>query len=287
MTAIVAHQSRETLARPVSGPVLPGEFVLQDGTPALLWPLLPTDAETLRDVFRRLSPGSRYHRFLHVLDQLNDPMIRLLVDSVDGVHHIALLLIVLPPGGQEEPVGVAHLVQYPDDPATADIAVTVVDDWQGRGAGTALVSALLARRPAAVTRLRTLVAADNRASLALLARAGRMSAGLPEQGVLDVTVDLPASTRARSTVEKVVGFWTQGAREFIDQACMVPLLPQAGLIPAVERYLEVVQRMAEMNRDLTVKWVQAASALSGVAWEQAPAESAGDVVREQAAMAGR
>jgi L-amino acid N-acyltransferase YncA len=77
-----------------------------------------------------------------------------------------------------------------------------VDDWQGRGTGTALVSALLARRPAAITRLRTLVEAGNRASLALLAGAGRVSAGLPEQGVLDVTVDLPAATRARSTVEK-------------------------------------------------------------------------------------
>ena len=287
MTATAAHQIRETLARPVSGQVLPGEFVLQDGTPALLWPLLPTDAETLRDVFRRLSPRSRYHRFLHVLDQLDDPMIRLLVDSVDGVHHIALLLIVLPPEGQEELIGVAHLVQYADDPATADIAVTVVDDWQGRGAGTALGSALLARRPAAVTRLRTLVAAGNRASLALLARAGRMSAGLPEQGVLDVTVDLPAATRARSTVEQVADFWTQGMRKLIDQTYMFPPLPQACLIPAVERYLEFVQQMAELNRDLTVKWAQAASALSGVAWQQAPAEPAGDLAREQAATAGR
>ena len=68
---------------------------------------------------------------------------------------------------------------------------------------------------------------------------------------------------------------------------MFPQLPQAGLIPAVERYFEFVQRMAEMNRDLTVKWVQAASALSGVACEQAPAEPAGDVVRQQAATAGR
>jgi GNAT superfamily N-acetyltransferase len=287
MTAILAHQSRETLARPASGQVLPGEFVLQDGTPAMIWPLLPTDAETLRDVFRRLSPRSRYHRFLQVLDQLDDPMIRLLVNTVDGVHHMALLLIVLPPEGQEELIGVAHLVQYPDDPATADIAVTVVDDWQGRGAGTALVSALLARRPAAVTRLRTLVAADNRASLALLAAAGRMSSGLPEQGVLDVTVDLPAATRARSTVEQVAGFWAQGVRKLIDQTYMVPPLPQAGLIPAVERYFEFVQRMAELNRDLTVKWVQAASALSGMAWEQAPAEPAGDLVRERAATAGR
>ena len=287
MTAIAAHQSRQTPARPASGQVLPGEFALQDGTPAMIWPLLPTDAETLRDVFRRLSPGSRYHRFLHMLDQLDDRMIRLLVGSVDGVHHIALLLTVLPPAGQEALIGVAHLVQDPDDPATADIAVTVVDDWQGRGAGTALGSALLARRPAAVTRLRTLVAAGNRASLALLAGAGRVSSGLPEQGVLDVTVDLPAATRARSTAEKVADLWAQGVRKLIDQTYMFPPRPQAGLIPAVERYFEFVQRMAEMNRDLTVEWVQAASTLSGVVCEQAPAEPAGDVVREQATTAGR
>ena len=91
------------------------------------------------------------------------------------------------------PAGVARLLQYPDDPASADIAVTVADDWQGRGAGTALASALLQRRPAAVTRLRTVVAADNRASLALLARAGRMSSGVPDRGVLDVTVELSAA----------------------------------------------------------------------------------------------
>ncbi len=287
MTAIVAHQSGETLARPASGQVLPGEFVLQDGTPAMIWPLLPTDAETLREGFRRLSPVSRQRRFLATLGELDDPMIRLLVDSVDGVHHIALLLIVLPPEGEEELIGVAHLVQDPADPASADIAVTVLDDWQGRGAGTALVSALLQRRPAEVTRLRTLVAADNRAPLALLARAGRVSPGLPERGVLDVTVELPPATRARSAVEKVADLWAQGARKLIDQTYLFPQLPQAGLIPAVERCFEFVQRMAEMNRDLTVKWVQAASALSGVAGEQVPVEPAGDVVREQAATAGR
>jgi len=226
-----ASQIGETLARPAAGQVLPGEFFLRDGTPAMIWPLLPTDAGTLREGFRQLSPESRQRRFLAVLDELDDPMIGLLVDSVDGVHHIALLLIVLPPEGEEEPAAVAHLVQDPDDPAVADIAVTVADDWQGRGAGTALVSALMQRRPAAVTRLRTLVAADNRASLALLAGAGRVSSGLPEQGVLDVTVELPAATR----------------------------LPQAGLVPAVEGYFEFVRQMAAMNRDLTIMWVEAAS----------------------------
>ena len=270
-------------ARPASGQVLPGEFFLQDGTPALIWPLLPTDTETLRDLFRRLSPESRRRRFLHVLNQLDDAMIGRLVGSVDGVHHIALVLVVLPPEGKEQPAGVAHLLQYPDDPATADIAVTVVDDWQRRGAGTALVSALMQRRPAAVTRLCTLVAADNRASLAQLAGAGRVSSGLPEQGVLDVTVELPAASHARSAVEKVADVWLQGVRTFIDKAYVLPQLPQADMIPAVEDYAEFVQRMVKMNRDLTVKWAEAARALTGVVCKQV--ELASDLVREQAAMA--
>ncbi len=173
--------------------MLPGEFRLPDGTPALIWPVLPTDAETLRDMFRRLSGESRQHRFLTVVRELDDSMIRRLVDSVDGVHHIALVLIVLPPGGEEGPVGAAHLLQDPDDPTTADIADTVIDDWQGRGVGTALLSALMERRPAAVTRLCTVVEAGNRASLALLAGAGRVPLSLPQRGVLNVTVDLASA----------------------------------------------------------------------------------------------
>jgi RimJ/RimL family protein N-acetyltransferase len=272
MTEIIADQIRETpgMARQASGQVLPGEFVLRDGTPALIWPLLPTDAETLRDVFRRLSPDSRRHRFLQVLDQLDDPMIRRLVDTVDGVHHIALLLTVLPPEGKEEPAGVAHLLQYSDDPATADIAVTVVDDWQRRGAGTALVSALMARRPAALTRLRTLVAAGNHASLALLTGTGHVSSGLPERGILDVTVELYPASQPRTATDRVAGLWAQRARKLIDQTHLFPWLPQADLIPAVERYLEFTQRITEINRDLTIKWAEAVGTLSGVVREQAP-----------------
>ena len=173
--------------------MLPGEFLLRDGTPAMIWPLLPADAQTLRLEFRRLSPESRRRRFLTMPNELDDSMIRRLVGSVDGVQHVALVLIALPPGGQEGPVGVAHLLQDQRDPSAADIAVTVADDWQGRGVGTALGAALMERRPAAVTRLRTVVAADNRASLALLAGTGRVSSGRPSMGVMDVTVELTAA----------------------------------------------------------------------------------------------
>jgi RimJ/RimL family protein N-acetyltransferase len=173
--------------------VLPGELSLRDGTPAMIWPLLPTDSQALREMFRRLSPESRQRRFLSALSDLDDAMIQRLVGQVDGVHHIALVLVVLPPDGEEWPVAVARLVQDPADPASAEVAFTVADEWQGRGVGTALAEALIQRRPAEVTRLRADVEAENLASLALLTHAGRMSSGLPSRGIVDVTVDLQAA----------------------------------------------------------------------------------------------
>ena len=279
MTRIIEQQIERAPgpARRAPGPVLPGEFVLGDGTPALIWPQLPTDAETLRDVFRRLSPESRRHRFLQALDELDDPMIRRLVDGVDGVRHIALLLIVLPPGGREEPAGVARILQDPDDPAIADIAATVVDDWQRRGAGTALVKALMERRPAAVTQLRTVIDADNRASLALLAKAGHVSQSLPERGVVDVTVDLPPASQARTAAETVAWLWARATRTLINETPLVPWYRPPGLVPAVAGYFEFMQRMAEINRGLTVKWAEAASAPFGVVYDRGPSKPAADM----------
>ena len=279
MTRIIAQQIERAPgpARRAPGPVLPGEFVLRDGTPALIWPQLPNDAGTLHDVFRRLSPESRRHRFLQALDELDDQMIRRLVDGVDGVQHIALLLIVLPPGGQEEPAGVARILQDRDDPAIADIAVTVVDDWQRRGAGTALVEALMERRPAAVMQLRTVIDAGNRASLALLAKAGHVSLSLPEQGVMDVTVDLPPVSQARTAAETVTWLWARATRKLINETPLVPWYRPPGLVPAVAGYLEFMQRMAEINRDLTVKWAEAASAPFGVVCDRGPSKPAADM----------
>ena len=172
---------------------LPGEFRLRDGTPALIWPLLPTDARTLREGFRHMSPESRQSRFLSPLSDLDQAMLKRLVDGVDGMHHIALVLVVFPPDGPEQPVAVARLVQYDADPASADIAVTVVDEWQGRGVGTALVRALMQRRPPELRQLRTVIDADNHASLALLNGAGGMSSSVTRRGLVDVTVELPAA----------------------------------------------------------------------------------------------
>ena len=89
-----------------------------------------------------------------------------------------------------------------------------------------------------------------------------------------------AAGRARNAAEKTADFWTQGARTVTD---LVPGLPRVDLVPAVERYFELVQRMVDINRHLAVRCAEAVGALSGVVREKA--EAAGDLTREQAGQA--
>jgi hypothetical protein len=97
-----------------------------------------------------------------------------------------------------------------------------------------------------------------------------------------------AASQASSVVEKAADRWTEGVRKV---AARVPAPPQVDLVPAVERYFDLVQRAVDMNRRLTVRWAQAAGTLSGAVREQAEtagavargrAESAGDIARERA-----
>src|SRR6266480_7941700 len=90
-----------------------------------------------------------------------------------------------------------------------------------------------------------------------------------------------ATSRARNAAEKTADVWTDGARTVTDR---LPVLPRVDLVPAVERYFDLVQRTVDINRRLAVRWAEAAGTLSGAVREKA--ESAGDVVREKAEAAG-
>jgi hypothetical protein len=90
-----------------------------------------------------------------------------------------------------------------------------------------------------------------------------------------------AASQARNAVDKTADLWTQGTRGVTG---LIPRLPRIDLIPAVQRYFDVVQLTVDINRYLTVKWVQAAGRLTGAARDQA--ESAADAVREMPASVG-
>ena len=179
------------------------EARLRDGTPALIWPLDPGDREAVREGFEQLSVDSRYHRFLATVPHLSDAQLDHLVDEVDGVDHVALALVVIDDDHLGVPVGVARMIRYQQEPTAADVAVTVLDEWHGRGVATALLDELMRQRPAGITELVTTITADNEASLAMLRSLGRTTVTPAGVNRLDVVVDLtqPDEPAEESTEE--------------------------------------------------------------------------------------
>jgi RimJ/RimL family protein N-acetyltransferase len=108
-----------------------------DGDAITVRELVPADRALLAAVFERLSPRSRYLRFLSPLQSLPERTLDRLVD-VDGREHVALVAL-----RDDEAVGVARYVRDRRDRGLADVAITVIDAEQGRGLGRRLLVALL------------------------------------------------------------------------------------------------------------------------------------------------
>jgi GNAT superfamily N-acetyltransferase len=118
---------------------------LDDGRRVRLRSIRPADAGLLRDGFERLSMRSRLMRFFAPLHTLSDETVRYLTD-VDGIDHTAIIAVSEPDAGgappQEQGFGVARFIRSADDPSSAEAALTVTDDAQGRGLGRQLLEAL-------------------------------------------------------------------------------------------------------------------------------------------------
>ncbi len=173
------------------------EVRLRDGTAAWVWPLLRTDRALLAAEFARLSPESRRRRFLSPVVSLSEDMFDHLIDDVDGVDHVALVLFA-ENGEAFDPVGIARMARYAEAHDTADLGVTVRDEWQGRGVASALLPALMCHRPEGVERIVTDVTVDNRASLAMLEALGPTEAENTGFGLRKVTVDISSWPREHS-----------------------------------------------------------------------------------------
>ena len=162
-------------------------ITLRDGARATLRPIAPEDKLLLAASFERLSEESRYRRFLTTKDALSAAELDYLVD-VDHSDHEAIIAVD-PSSG--EGLGVARYIRSADDAEVAEVAVTVADDWQGRGLGRALLDRLTYRaRREGVRRFSAVVQSDNRASLGLLEGVGDTRRRF-DTGTVELVVELP------------------------------------------------------------------------------------------------
>jgi RimJ/RimL family protein N-acetyltransferase len=163
---------------------------LRDGSEVVIRELTPRDAPVLAEAFERLSPESRDLRFLGAKPRLSSGDLQYLTD-VDGYTHEALGAVDSATG---RGVGVARFVRLGPEAPVAEVAVTVVDDWQRRGLATLLLEELNERaRAVGIERYTALVSGDNKAVVALLDRIGaRVLSADAASATVEYEVDLPA-----------------------------------------------------------------------------------------------
>ena len=170
--------------------------VLRDGSAVLIRPVRRADAPLLADGFTRLSARSRRLRFLTPKTELSPAELRYFTD-VDHHDHEALGALDRADG---RGVGIARYVRDTGDPQSAEIAVTVVDDWQGRGLGAELLARLSGRaRTEGIRRFTALVSADNAAMAALL-RSVSASPVHREYGTVEYEITLTPCEEPRDGV---------------------------------------------------------------------------------------
>jgi RimJ/RimL family protein N-acetyltransferase len=135
-------------------------YTLKDGRRVGIRPIGPDDHERLRASHSRLSPESRYRRFLAAKPELSSADARYLVE-IDGCDHFALVATLTDEPG-EPIVAVARYIRLPDDRAAAEYAVVVGDDYQRQGLASELMTRLAhAAAARGVTRFRATMLADN------------------------------------------------------------------------------------------------------------------------------
>jgi RimJ/RimL family protein N-acetyltransferase len=109
---------------------------LPDGAQVLLRPIRADDKRMLAEGLRRLSPESVQRRFLTPKRSFSRAELRYLTE-VDGRDHVALVA-ENPAEPTRRLIAVGRFVRLHDDPQAAEVAITVADDFQGRGLGSIL-----------------------------------------------------------------------------------------------------------------------------------------------------
>jgi RimJ/RimL family protein N-acetyltransferase len=149
----------------------PQVVTLRSGDVVRIRQVRPDDAAALARAYANLSEESRYRRFFTVLPELTESTLKAAVE-VDHENHEALIALPLE---SAEIVGECRFIRNADQPDSADAGVTVVDAWQGRGLGFALLTRLSERAlELGIEYFTADVLAENRTMLALLRSLGHV-----------------------------------------------------------------------------------------------------------------
>jgi RimJ/RimL family protein N-acetyltransferase len=147
----------------------------------------PQDRDDLLAAVGRTSSESLYRRFFAVRRNFSETEESFYLD-VDFVSHVALVVLADDNGRQSIVGGGRYVV---NEPGQAEIAFTVVDKYQGRGLGAALLRHLaVIARQAGLRELVAHVLPHNRAMLKVFEKSGLKYSAKREAGSVYVKLGL-------------------------------------------------------------------------------------------------
>ena len=168
---------------------IPGATGPRPATAIRIRRIAPADHDRLQAFYAGLSEESRRTRFLGPSNGIGDRQSSYFC-CPDHAHREGFVATMVPADGPDRIVG--HVCIEPDGPDTAEVAVAVADELQGRGIGRRLVDAAVywARRDGFRTLTATMLA-GNPAIQRLLTGLGLPSTAVAiGAGVVEVRIDL-------------------------------------------------------------------------------------------------
>ncbi|MGI9123162.1 MAG: GNAT family N-acetyltransferase [Mycobacterium sp.] len=186
----VSSRLLRTVRQRLAAFITPVEVTFKDGSELMLRPVLPGDGERSEHASVEYSTDTLYRRFMST--RAPSPALMNYLFQVDYVGHFVWVLVDGPDGPV---VADVRFVRDVEDPAVAEIAFIVADDYQGRGIGTFLMDALIvAARVGGVQRFTARLLAENHAMRAILDRYGA-EWERDEPGVVTTEFDVPDTLR--------------------------------------------------------------------------------------------
>jgi GNAT superfamily N-acetyltransferase len=168
---------------------------LRDGRSVAIRALRPDDRSAMLSAVGRVSAQSLYRRFFGPKRGFTEKETDFFV-NVDFVTHVALVAVV-DDGGRATIIGAGRYIV--SQPGKAEVAFAIIDEYQGKGIGAALLrNLILVARASGIQQLVAEVLPENAPMLELFRRYGFGVQGKDGAGVVHSVLDLNGGTAPNS-----------------------------------------------------------------------------------------
>lgn len=113
------------------------QIQLKNGIQAQVRLLTRDDKKSLAEGFKNLSSRSKYNRFFSHIKKLTEKQLEYFT-NIDYINHFAIGVHGLVQGKQEG-IAIGRYIKMPNEPDTAEVAITVTDDYHCQGVGKYLI----------------------------------------------------------------------------------------------------------------------------------------------------